>query len=371
MNYATQKANAATLVLIGLTAIVLYLCYLLFRPFAGPVLFAAVVAIVFYPLHLYVQRFLRNPNAAALGSTLLALLLIAVPLGLIGGAASRELSGLYQSLAAWTAGQGGIPAYAIHVLERPAAWMSRQFGLPTPDIHAMAMRRLGEASASLVRLGAGLVTNLFSWIVSVAIAFVVLFFLFRDGERGIAQASSMLPMPEARAAELRARISSTLVANFYGALAVGGTQGTLTALAFWALGIDSPLLWGLVTGMFSLVPMVGSAAVWAPAGVILLLTGHLWKGLILLAWGAGVVSVSDNIVRPLIISGRVRLHPLGVFFSLLGGIQAFGLIGLFVGPVILSVAIALLGMLRQDLAARSSATGSESELIQVPKSASQ
>jgi predicted PurR-regulated permease PerM len=136
------------------------------------------------------------------------------------------------------------------------------------------------------------------------------------------------------------------------------------------LGIDSPLLWGLVTGLFSLVPVIGSAAVWAPAGVVLLLTGHVWKGLILLAWGAGVVSLSDNIVRPLVISERVKLHPLGVFFSLLGGIQVFGVIGLFVGPVILAVASALLDMLRQDLAARPPDAESGSELIDFPKSAS-
>src|SRR5262245_38621177 len=138
-----------------------------------------------------------------------------------------------------------------------------------------------------------------------AIAFVVLFFLFRDGATGLAQASAFLPMSQARTAELRSRSSSTRVRNSYGILAAAVTQGALPALAFWALGLDSPLLWGLVTAVFSLVPMVGSAAVWAPAGVILILTGHLWKGLILLAWGAGVVSLSDNIVRPLVISERV------------------------------------------------------------------
>jgi predicted PurR-regulated permease PerM len=195
-----------------------------------------------------------------------------------------------------------------------------------------------------------LVTNLFSWVAAAAIAFVVLFFLIRDGKAGLEQATSLLPMSEARATELRSRINTTVMANFWGALAVGGTQGTLTALAFWALGIDSALLWGLVTALFSLVPMVGSAVVWAPAGLILLLTGHPWKGAILLIWGAGVVSAADNIVRPLVISERVRLHPLGVFLSLLGGIQVFGVVGLFVGPVILSVVSALLGWWRQELA---------------------
>lgn len=366
MSNAAQKLTPANLVLIGLTAVVLYFCYLLFRPFAGPILFAAVVAIVFHPLHRYSRRFLHNSSAAALASTLLALLLTAVPLGLIVAFASRELSDLYQSLTA-RAGQGGILAYGIHGLEEVAGWLSRQFGLPAPDLRAAVMRRLGETSASLVQLGASLVTNVFSWMASSVIAFVVLFFLFRDGEAGIAQASAMLPMSEDRAAELRARISTTVVANFYGGVAVGGIQGTLTALAFWALGLGSPLLWGLVTAFCSLVPVVGSATVWAPAGVVLLLTGHVWKGLILLAWGAGVVGVADNFVRPLIISERVRLHTLYVFFALLGGLKVFGVMGVFVGPVILSVATALLGMLRQDIAARQAGTDSETGPIPMAK----
>jgi predicted PurR-regulated permease PerM len=366
MSNVAQNKTAANLVLIGLTAVALYLCYLLLRPFAGPILFAGVVAIVFHPLHRYSRRFLRNPNAAALASTLLALLFTAVPLGLIVTMASRELSDQYQSLTV-RAGEGGILAYVIHVLEQAAGWLSRQFGLPAPDVHAVVMRRLEETSASLVRLGASLVTNVFSWVAAAVIAFVVLFFLFRDGEKGIAQASAMLPMPEDRSAELRNRISTTVVANFYGGVAVGGIQGTLTGLAFWALGLDAPLLWGLVTGLCSLVPMIGSATVWVPAGVVLLLTGHLWKGLILLAWGAGVVGLADNIVRPLIISERARLHTLYVFFALLGGIQVFGVMGLFIGPVILSVASALLGMLRQDLAARQAGTEPETELIEIHK----
>jgi predicted PurR-regulated permease PerM len=366
VNSTTQKINATTITMVGLTAAALYFCYLLFRPFAEPVVFAGVVAIVFYPLHRYVGRFVRNTSAAGLTSTLLALLLTVVPLGLVAAMASSELSGLYQSVSAWTAGQGGIPAYLINGLDRAAAWMSHQFGLPTPDIHAIAVRHIDEASSSLVRQGASLVTNLFSWLVSAAIAFVVLFFLFRDGEKGLAQVSAALPMSDARAAELRSRISSTVVANFYGIFAVGGTQGALTALGFWALGLESPILWGLVTAVFSLVPIIGAAGVWAPAGIILLLTGHMWKGLALLAWGAGVVSLSDNIVRPLIISERVKLHPLGVFFSLLGGIQVFGVIGLFIGPVILSVASALLGMWRQDLAARSAASDSHEKQVEAP-----
>jgi predicted PurR-regulated permease PerM len=103
----------------------------------------------------------------------------------------------------------------------------------------------------------------------------------------------------------------------YGGLAVAVAQGTLLGLAFWVLGLPSPVFWGMMTALFSFIPLVGTGLVWLPAAIILILVGHPVKGLILLAWGAGVVSTVDNIIRPLVISEHMRFHPLWVFFALL------------------------------------------------------
>jgi predicted PurR-regulated permease PerM len=128
---------------------------------------------------------------------------------------------------------------------------------------------------------------------------------------------------------------------------VGVAQGSLLSLAFWVLGLPSPVLWGLVTALFSLIPIIGSAAVWGPAVLILLIGGHWWKGLILLGWGAAVVAQVDSLVLPYVISGRAKLHTLLVFFALLGGVNAFGVMGLFIGPLVLSVTLVVLEMLRE------------------------
>jgi predicted PurR-regulated permease PerM len=135
----------------------------------------------------------------------------------------------------------------------------------------------------------------------------------------------------------------------YGCLAVGVAQGSLAALAFRVLGLPSPVLWGVLTASFSLVPVVGSAAVWGPAVIILVVGGHWGKGLILLGWGAGVVAQVGSLVRPYVISERVKLHTLLVFFALLDGVKAFGVMGLFIGPVILSITPVVLEMLRETL----------------------
>lgn len=344
-----DRPNIATMLLAGLTAAALYLCYLLFRPYAGPILFALVVAIVFHPLHGLSQRIFANRSAAALLSMLMAVVLTAVPLFYLAVAVSNELSDLYRGLAARSAGEGGPAAYILHWLQGAARWLTQHFPVPAMDVRGILMRRMEETSASLLRATAGLLGNLLSFTANAVIACFVLFFLFRDGETLLQRLALTLPLGEARLAELKRRISATVVANFYGGVAVSAAQGTLTALAFWAVGISSPVLWGLVTAVFSLVPVVGSAAVWVPASLVLLFTGHVVKGIILLAVGTGVIGLADNFLRPWIVSETVRLHTLYVFFALLGGVQVFGLIGLFLGPVILSMTVALIGMLQEEL----------------------
>jgi predicted PurR-regulated permease PerM len=198
----------------------------------------------------------------------------------------------------------------------------------------------------MLSIGAAAVRNVLLFVLDTVVVFFSLFFFFREGRsirRGI---SEMLPLYPDQTEKLFSGISETMIANFYGGLAVGAAQGVLTGLAFWVLGLEAPILWAVLTGLASLVPMVGSALVWGPASIFLLLSGHWVKAVILLAWGAAVVGQVDVFVRPYVVGTRVKAHTLLVFFALLGGVEAFGVIGIFVGPVILSIALATLDMLR-------------------------
>jgi predicted PurR-regulated permease PerM len=353
-----ERRNAANLLFLGITAAAVYLCFLLFRPYVTPILFASVIAIVFYPLHRYTQRISRSPNVSAFVSTLVTLLLTVVPLTFLLIALSNELTGLYQALAARSAGSGGVTAYLLQGSERLMSWASSRFSIRGIDVRAIVMNRLENISSSLLRYGANLVSNLFSLVANAAIALIVVFFLFRDGKRVIGGLMQTLPIGQERIPELSTRIQETVKTNFYGSFVVGALQGTLAGLSFWALGIDSPVLWGIASAVFSLIPFLGTAIVWVPASIVLLLTGHVVKGIILLGLGTALIGTVDNIVRPLIIHRSVRLHPLLVLFSILGGLRLLGVLGLFVGPVILSVTAALLHMLREDMAAHSSSSPS-------------
>lgn len=344
-----DRPNLATLFLVALTAASLYLSYLLFRPYAGPILFALVVAIVFHPLHRFFRRVFRNRSGAALVSTLAAVTLTAVPLFYLAVAVSHEVSGIYREMTARSAAGGGPGVYVLEWLQRAVMWLSQHFPVPAVDVRGILMRRMEQMSASLLGATAGLLGNILSFTANAVIACFVLFFLFRDGEMLLDRLSLTLPLGRERFEQLKRSISATVVANFYGGVAVSATQGTLTALAFWAVGISSPVLWGLVTAVFAFVPLVGSAAVWVPASLILLFTGHVVKGIVLLALGTGVIGLADNFLRPWIVSETVRLHTVYVFFALLGGVQVFGVMGLFLGPVILSITVALLSMLQEEL----------------------
>ncbi|HSM84910.1 MAG TPA: hypothetical protein VLT16_02105, partial [Candidatus Limnocylindrales bacterium] len=165
-----KEGRSTTWLLAALSAVFLYFCYLIFRPYAAPILFALVVAIVFHPLHRYSQRIFRNPSMAALASMLAALVLAALPLFFVGMAVSNELSAFYQTLAAKSAGQGGPIAYLAHALQGVTDWLGKYLPVPSVDIHAAIMKRLGEASATLVRFSAGLVGNIVTLLTNAIIA---------------------------------------------------------------------------------------------------------------------------------------------------------------------------------------------------------
>jgi len=339
------------------SAAALYVCYLMARPFAKPFLFAAVLAIVFYPLHARIQSKVRSPNAAALLSTLAVLLVVIIPAVGLGGALTRDLSQAYQRLSEASAAVGGWVPYVMHKLETPLTWLGARVDLSKLDLRSEVRSRLDGLSTWMVRSIAGVLGNLTSFFFNAAIAFFTLFFLFREGRRIRLTVAGALPLEPDRVEQLFTDISDIVVANLYGVLAVAAVQGSLMGVGFWFLGLRSPILWGVVTAACSLVPVVGSALVWLPAALFLVASGHWAKGVILLAWGAGFVSIVDHIVRPYVVGGRARMNSLLVFFSLLGGIQAFGILGIFLGPLVLSITLALLGMLRETARAWRSEEG--------------
>jgi predicted PurR-regulated permease PerM len=332
------------MLLAALTGLALYLCYLLAEPFLLAIATAAVLAVLFYPLYGRSLRLIRQQDAAALIATILTLLIVVVPALLVGWAAVEEIRGLYDKLSQRRNADGGWLAYVDAALSRFIDWAAPRAGLAPEQLRSEILLRLQSLGAWLLRGATAGAARLTGGIAEAAITFVTLFFFLRDGPQMVRRIAGWLPLADAQVQELCELVSRTVVANMYGVIAVAAAQGLLAGLGIWWVGLPSPVLWGLLAAVFSLVPLIGSGIVWVPAAIILFVSGHWGKGLFLTVWGTGVVAMIDNFIRPWIVSGRTHLNPLLVFFGLLGGVSLFGPVGVFLGPVLVSVTAALLEM---------------------------
>jgi predicted PurR-regulated permease PerM len=184
-------------------------------------------------------------------------------------------------------------------------------------------------------------------IVQMALVVFTLFYLFRDGDRIRQAVYAILPLERIQMQDIAVRTKEVIAATIYGVLVIAAIQGTLGTIIFSILGLPSPLLWGVVMFFLAMIPMAGAFLVWVPAAIYLALTGAYIKAVILVAWGALVISSIDNFLSPRLVGRRARLHELLIFFAVLGGLQVFGVLGIVLGPVVVAVTLALIEMMRQ------------------------
>jgi predicted PurR-regulated permease PerM len=319
-----------------------------FWPFLKPAAFAAVLAIGLYPLHAWILRHFRHVTLAATLSTIAVLFILVIPTAFTISAVSGEMASAGRALAERSKEQGGVKKFAASIVQGPLEWATDHLGLNQESVHKWFQSFTLKASGYFVTAATVLVGGLAGFAGQTLITFFILFFLFRDGPTITKHIASILPLNEHQVVRLFSSVHGTIVANLYGILAVALVQGLLTGVALEMLGVPSALMLGVLAALCSLVPLVGTALVWVPASIYLFTSGPIWKGIFLLLWGSLVVATSDNIIRPLVVRGRVEIHPLLVMFSILGALDLFGFIGIFLGPMILSLIVALGEMTRDE-----------------------
>jgi predicted PurR-regulated permease PerM len=342
------KNRAALVFLLGLTIVALYFCYLLIAPFFKPVIFSIVLAVLFYPIYAYIGRWIRNRNIAAALSTSLVMLIITSLSIFLGQALLSGLRDIYQSLKGSGESNERLSVFTVNLFDRAIAFASRHIPIPVSDIQSSILNQAEKAVAGLITISAGALGSITSLVLNAFIAFFILFFLLRDGRSMLRRGVVMLPLKPDQVRRLLMCVRDTLNAIAYGTIAMAAIQGALTGLAFWSLGITSPVVWGIVTTLCALLPIIGTAFVLLPATGMLFFGGHWIKSLVLLIWAVAVVHPVDNILRPYLIGDRVKLSTLYVFFALLGGLETFGGLGVFIGPLILAITIALFRFLREE-----------------------
>ena len=318
------------------------LCVLVLRPFLAPILWAAILAYVTWPLY----RRLRAPfqkfnNTAASIMTLLVVAGAIVPLFWLLVLIQHELVDAYRSVSAYLSqGPHDLPP-AIRNIPWFGSWLqnglNRYAGDPATlgsEIASGLQRWKGELGALLGGLGRS--------VAKVLIALLTLFFFYRDGDSIVRQMHRVGKRFFDDRLDRFIRAAGVMTrAVVYGLLVTALAQGVIAGIGYWIFGLEAPALLGALTGLLSTAPLLGTAFVWVPLGVWLVLAGHTWKGVLLLAWGFLLVHPTDNVLRPLLISSVTQVPFLLVMFGAFGGLIAFGLVGVFVGPVLLGVASAV------------------------------
>lgn len=302
-----------------------FLCVLIAWPFLGAITWALTLGILFVPLHVRVEKFIRHPNIAALLSTAIVIIVVVFPAVFVVERLITEAASGSQSLQVRVEGGELQALLDSHPALAPfGAWIDRQFDLPS---------MMSAIATWLSNLGATFVKGSLLQVVEVLVTFYLLFYFLRDRLAAKAIIKAWLPLTGPETEQLLLRVAETVHATVYGTLAVAAVQGTLGGLMFWVLGLPTPLLWGLVMGLLSIVPVLGAFIVWLPAALLLLLEGNWVRALILAAWGGIVVGSIDNVLRPMFVGNRLRLHTIPAFISIIGGLLLFGAPGFILGPL--------------------------------------
>ena len=326
-------------------AIALYICWLMVQPFLNVILWAGVLAVVFFPMHRRIRLRIASPSGAAAASTLLVIVLILLPATFITIAIVRELAGAADNL------QAGVQRLSsgteIPVVGRMLDWARTYVDIDPEAAQRFLAERLQTWGGALASSTLLVVGGAVGAIVQMALVVFTLFYLFRDGDRIRQAVYGILPLERIQMHDIAVRTKEVIAATIYGVLVIAAIQGTLGTIIFAILGLPSAILWGVVMFFLSMIPMAGAFLVWVPAAIYLALTGAYVKAIILVAWGAIVISSIDNFLSPRLVGRRARLHELLIFFAVLGGLQVFGVLGIVLGPVVVAVTLALIEMMRQ------------------------
>ena len=325
--------------LLVLVLVATLLFALILWPFFGAVCWAVFIAIVFWPLH---KRFLRGSrgrrNTAALASLTVILLIVILPMAMLTASITQEASVFVAKLRSGEIQLAVFFQKFVEVLPEWARGMMHRFGMgDLALLQQKILATLGNSSQVVTSrvLGIGQVT--LDFIVAFFVMLYVVFFLFRDGERltrGIARA---IPLQPRHTERLMTQFATVVRATVKGNIVVALVQGALGGLAFFVLGLPGAVLWGAVMALLSLLPAVGAVLVWAPVAAYYFFTGEAVKGIGLTLWGAVVIGLVDNVLRPILVGKDTRMPDYLVLVATLGGIVVFGLNGFVIGPVIAAV----------------------------------
>jgi predicted PurR-regulated permease PerM len=324
--------------------VVILLAFLIIRPFLVAILSAAALAYIFYPLYLNILRYLpKRLRAKELGSILTCIfivLLVLVPTVFVTLVLTAEIKSGYLFLQDFLLDQqlfSNLPPFL------------GQWSGYLPQFREIAT----DLASQLIGVLQNILKGVPSVILNIFITVFSMYYFLKHGKDLYKFFSELVPLPEGRYKQILLRFDDLSRGMIMGQIVVGLVQGVLAWLGFWVLGIPNPVLLGFLTAIISIIPLLGAAIVWVPVDLYLLLvafsTGEYWRPLALLIYGMFVISLIDNIMKPKIVGDRAKIHPLIILFGILGGIQLFGIAGILIGPLILTIFDVVIEIYKESL----------------------
>ena len=311
-------------------------------PFMGAVFWAVVLAILFQPIYRYFcGKLIGRPNLATFLTLLICLVIVIFPIVLIIISLIQETTTIYGHM---SSGQLDFGNYFQQINAAMPYWMGQlldRFHLTTAsEIQERLSTLAGEAAKLVAGKAVELGGNTLGFVVSFGIMLYLLYFFLRDGVSLAHRVRDAIPMERKHKQELAEKFATVIRATVKGNLVVAAAQGALGGAIFWVMGIQGPVLWGVLMAFLSLLPAVGASLIWGPVAIYYMATGDIVKGTILTAYGVVVIGLVDNILRPILVGKDTKLPDYMVLISTLGGMSLFGLTGFVMGPVIAALFIA-------------------------------
>jgi predicted PurR-regulated permease PerM len=331
-----SRRRLGALALLAATAVAFVLCYRIVQPFLPALAWALALAVLASPFHRWLARRVRRPSLAAALSVAAVVVLVVAPIALITQRLVHEAARASEML-------GTAVERLRDFAERDPrlAFAERWFGwrIDPGDVVAQLTGAIGARSGTIV---SGSV-----WALMLALITVFLLFYFLRDSRTAAQfLRSLLPLTDAEADRIFQFVTATIRATVFGSLGVAALQGFMGGLMFLLLGLPAALFWGAVMAVLATIPVLGTFVIWAPAAAMLAIGGHWVKAAILAAWGGVAIALIDNLLYPVLVGSQLRMHPVLIFFSVVGGLGFYGPAGVILGPLTLAITVALIDIWR-------------------------
>lgn len=322
-----------------------YLSYRILQPFLNAIAWAVVFSIVFYPLYAFLLRYVKFKVIGSGVTLFIIILIILGPVTSLSFILANEIKDLVAEINKGTLDslkESFTDTKVMHFIDSIKSYIGMQ-NIDIGKVISENIKKIGRTMSKSLSTG---ITNIAHVFIDFILMLFTVFFLLKDGPGFLSRIKDYLPFDEKDKERLIAKVKDMIISTVFGGVVVAIIQGLLGGVAFYLLGIQLPALWGAAISVMSFLPFLGTFSIWGPMSGYLFFQGNYGKGIILFLFGFFVISMVDNILKPLIISGRTKMPTLAVFFSVLGGIKLFGLIGFIIGPLVLALFVSVFEIFR-------------------------